>query len=170
MAGMMTSHPVKRVVQGGLSLKKEPPTKRLREETSTYYKKWIICRGLYVRGLNNIQAATKDKLLVAMTAQQDEIFTKLHSNVTVETWLTDNLPKWHEKCHNWYINEKSYKLAEKKRMGLSAPSRDMVQPGCRTSSQQSIIVTRRTTSTFNNNDCVICGKRWLRANIQSVNR
>ena len=77
----MTSQPVKRVVQGGFSLKKEPPTKRLREETSTDYKKCIICRGRDVKGLNNVQATTKERLIVAMTARQHDIFIRLHSDV-----------------------------------------------------------------------------------------
>ena len=108
----MTSQKVKREVQGRFSLKKEPP-KRLREETSTNNKKCIICRGWDVKGLNNIQATTKERLIVAMTAQQDDIFTRLHSHVTVDTWLTDNFPKWHGKCRNWCINEKSYQPAER---------------------------------------------------------
>ena len=91
--GKMASQPVKGGLQCGLSLKQEPPPKRC-EEIPTDYTKCILCRGRDVKGLNNILAKTKDRLLVAKTAQQDEIFTRLHLDVASDTvWLTDNLPK-----------------------------------------------------------------------------
>ena len=112
----MASRPVKRGVYDAVSLKKEPLAKKLREEALAINYKCIICRGQGVNKLYNIQAASRDKLFVAMTAmtaRQDKIFTRLYCEVKVDTWSTENCPKWHEKYRNWYLN------AEKKRLGTS---------------------------------------------------
>jgi len=59
------------------------------------------------------------------------------------------------------MNEKSYKLAEKKRL-VSSDAEDLNQPGCSTSSQTSRL-SRTATPTFDaKNACLICNKRWMR--------
>ena len=101
-----------------------------------------------------------EKLVLAMDARQDETFKRLKHDSSTCTWLTDKKPKWHSKCRNWYTNEKSYKLAEKKRP-LSSDAEDLNQSGCSNSSQTSRI--SRTATTFDaKNACVICNKRWMR--------
>jgi len=157
MSGTMMTQAEKRVLEGSLSLKKEP--KRRRQDTDIDYRKCIICQGLGAKGLYNI--TTTDKLVLAMKARQDETFERLKHDSATGTWLTDKIPKWHSKCRNWYTNEKSYKLAEKKNQGRS-DAEDLNQPGCSTSSQHSRL-TRTNTPTFDaKNACLICNKRWMR--------
>ena len=156
MSSMMMTQAEKRVLEGSLSLKKEP--KRRCQDTDIDYRKCIICQGLGAKGLFNI---TTDKLVLAMKARQDETFERLKHDLATGTWLTDKIPKWHSKCRNWYTNEKSYKLTEKKNQGRS-DAEDLNQPGCSTSSQHSRL-TRTNTPTFDaKNACLICNKRWMR--------
>ena len=44
--------------------------------------------------MNTIQAATyRERLLAVMRARQDEVFARLHSEGTADTWLTENSPR-----------------------------------------------------------------------------
>ena len=64
MSSTMMTQAEKRVLEGSLSLKKEP--KRRRQDTDIDYRKCIICQGLGAKGLYNI--TTTDKLVLAMKA------------------------------------------------------------------------------------------------------
>ena len=52
-----------------------------------------------------------------MDACPDDIFQRLEQYSVAETFLAEKLPEWHEACRNVYINENSYQLAGKKRLG-----------------------------------------------------
>ena len=96
-----------------------------------------------------------------MTARQDDTFRRLRNDSAVETWVENKSPKWHAKCRNIYLNEKSYKLAEKKHPQSS--SSPLAGQKCSTPPSTSPpISTRNRTQTFDANACVICNKRWMK--------
>lgn len=154
-----TSQPGKRMVGADLHV----ALKKQRQDTAIDYTKCIICQGQVVITLRNVQPLTKEKLILAMIARQDDVSRRLQHDSITDMWLADKVPKWHDRCRNWYINEKSYKLAEKALLGDTAEEADSAQPECSTSSQQSKVFTRTNTPTFNvKKTCVICNKQWLR--------
>ena len=68
--------------------------------------------------------------MVAMTARQGDTFRRLRNDSPVETWAENKSPKLQAKCRNMYLNEKSYKLAEKKH--LQSSSSDLAGQECST--------------------------------------
>lgn len=104
----------KRAEAGVVSL--DPP-KRRRQTVSVDYTRCMICQDSSEKELMNIQTTCVPKLRDTMNALQDQTYSGLKDDINNETWITDKTPKWHPKCRNWYILKKSYKLAEKKRLG-----------------------------------------------------
>lgn len=93
----------KRVVEMAMSLN---PHKKSFNDTD--YTKCIICQeGQCAKELCFIKATTKFKLIKAMSDRQGEFFHRLYHETNSENWLDDNEPRWHQKCRNWYKNEKS---------------------------------------------------------------
>ena len=82
-----------------------------------------------------------------MNARQYDTHIILCDDVEEGTWLEDKVPKWHDKCRNWYTNKKSYTYAQTKchQKGSAA---DSVQPECSTHSEQPYISTRQNTTRF----------------------
>ena len=79
MSGTMMTQAEKWVLEGSLSLNKEP--KRRCQDTDIDYRKCIICQGLGAKGLYNI--TTTDKLVLTMKSRQDETFQRLkHDSAT----------------------------------------------------------------------------------------
>ena len=148
----------KRVVEGDVSLERK---KRIREEKPTDYTKCVVCQGPAVKQLLKIQEKTAPKLLVAMDCRQDETYERLYNDACNDTWVTDISPKWHTKCRNAYILEKSCKLAQMRRVGSSDTTMD--QPECSTSIETPTILTRHRTAAFDaKRACLICNKRWAK--------
>ena len=84
------------------------------------YEKCICCQGHAVTGLVSVLPTTVPKLAEAMAARQDQVFQRLHGDAAKDTWVAEKSPKWHPKCRNLYLNEKSYRLVEKKCLGKSS--------------------------------------------------
>jgi hypothetical protein len=156
----MSSIPVKRTVDESVSL--QAVKKRRSGDIQTDYAKCIICQGETKSGLNNIQ--TFDKLKLAVQARLDKIAVRLQPDIENETWLDTEKPKWHGKCRNWYINEKSYKLAEKKRQGSGMLAEGTEKSGPEEpSAGPSLQSTRSHTAPYDAKVCcVICNCQWFR--------
>jgi len=165
---MMAGHSEKRVIEEVVSLEIGGKRKK-RSDLTVDYTGCVICMGKTVKGLHNIQPATKEKLLLAMTARDDETSRRLKSDSISDTWLIEKSPKWHEKCRNWYINEKSYKLAEKKNLKEGTHMSSLAQGACSDPLQQCTTQTRSIVPSFDpKTTCVICNKVWLNTKSQPV--
>lgn len=157
----MDAPPVKRDSEGGISLK--PNKKRRSDVKGTDYNKCIICQKGNKDKLYNVQLETWEKLKIAIQARQDSNAIRLDSDVCESDWLEVKKPKWHNKCRNVYINERSYKLAEQKR---TAHIKNVENESCENPSDESSSsgrVTRLNVEHYKPKECcVICNKVWYR--------
>ena len=96
----MSSLSRKRVFCENVSL--QHAKKRRDDKTIIDYTMCIICQGRTNKGLLNVQITTP-KLIVAMTARQDDTFRRLRNDSAVEMWVENKSPIWHAKCRNIYI-------------------------------------------------------------------
>ncbi|XP_030850316.1 uncharacterized protein LOC105440428 [Strongylocentrotus purpuratus] len=157
----MSKQPSKRVADSAISLK-HVPAKKSSKDMSTDYTKCIICQQESLMSLYFIQLTTYSKLIQAMFARQDEVFNRIHTESASETWLEENAPRWHAKCRNWYIHEKGYQCAEKKRLADNQSTEGESHAGCSSSqSKQPVKLTRQNTESFEaKKTCIICNKKW----------
>ncbi|XP_030833483.1 uncharacterized protein LOC105441519 [Strongylocentrotus purpuratus] len=157
----MSKQPSKRVADSAMSLK-HVPAKKSSKDMSTDYTKCIICQQESLMSLYFIQLTTYSKLIQAMFARQDEVFNRIHTESASETWLEENAPRWHAKCRNWYIHEKGYQCAEKKRLADNPSTEGESHAGCSSSqSKQPVKLTRQNTESFEaKKTCIICDKKW----------
>ena len=127
----------------------------------TDYNNCILCQ--HTSGtLHRVQTSTQEKLLVAMEARLDTVAERLVDDVKGDNWLT-NEPKWHPKCRNLYINEKSYKLVERTRSQANTGTVSSAESAsCSSEVGTRISVTTRSrVQTFEaKTTCVICGNQW----------
>ena len=119
------------------------------------YNKCVICQE-HTGKLNNIQKESWEKLKVASEARQDKAGLLLQEDIHNDFWLEERKPLWHAQCRNWYILQKSYTLAKKKRLGSVSDNAQMAEPGPSVSR-----TTRSSTDTYQpKSNCIICNKRW----------
>ena len=163
---MMASPGKKRLAEGAVSLQRDIAKKKCTpRSTLTDYDKCLICQSTTSASLRHV--SSKERLVQAMQARMDEVSKRLQADMdkTSDSWLDSYGPQWHEKCRNWYTNEKSYKLAEKKRQ--LEKTEDSNDPICSTSKStilpQPTRRTRTETQAFDaKTACVICNKRWMK--------
>ena len=139
--------------------RKRKPDRPLEGEVSLTrpdYSRCIICQKVAVKGLMNIQQDKFAKLTKAINARQDSVAKRLQKDTKEnETWL-NRTPKWHSGCRNWYINQKSLQLVQKKRL-QDVTTED---PQASTSTGYP---TRSAAPHFESKKmCVICVKRYYR--------
>lgn len=161
---MMNSLTTKRLVEGAVSLEHDVAKKK-RTDISTDYTKCIICQSKSSKPTYNV--TTTERLGQAMEARKDDVWRRLHADMKTDDqpWLDVYRPKWHEKCRNWYTNERSFKLAEKKRLGENIEHSNVST--CSTSKPTTVLQptprTRTETQLFDaKRACVICNKRWMK--------
>ena len=151
----MGSRPRHRVADCPISLNHEDNTKFHNQRTN--YDMCIICQEQRDQPLYSIQSATQSKFTQAMQVRQDTVFQRLQTEIEEETWREVNKPKWHSKCRNWYLNEKSCQLVAKKRHNETNVS----EAASTSQSEDTAKSTRKSTGIFQAKElCVICNKRW----------
>ena len=145
----------KRALEGDLQFETAFTKRQKRTVSETDYMKCIICQNEGVKDLYRVQSDTQKKLLLAMDARFDHVAVGLEHDVKCDVWLT-NEPKWHDKCRNVYINEKSYMLAKRKRANTSIDARSSADiPSCSSKPAR----TRSQIETFDSKSaCVICNR------------
>ena len=100
--------------------------------SETDYMKCIICQNEGVKDLCRVQPDTQKNTI-------DHVAVGLEHDVKCHVWLT-NEPKWHHKCRNVYINEKSYMLAKRKRANTSIDASSSADiPSCSSKPTRTIV-------------------------------
>lgn len=156
----MDAPPVKRDSEEGISLK--PNKKRRSDVNGTDYNKCILCQKDNKYELYKVQLESQEKLKITIQARQDSNAICLDSDVCESDWLEVKKPKRQNKCRNWYINLKSYNLAEQKRTS----QQNVETESCENPSDESSAsgrVTRLNVEPYKPKECcVICNKVWYR--------
>ena len=96
------------------------------------------------------------KLKIASEARKDKTALFLHEDAQNNSWLEERKPLWHALCRNWYILEKSYTLAKRKRPGSMSHTTHLAEHG--TSVPRTTMSSPDTYQPKSN--CIICNIRW----------
>lgn len=150
--------------EGAVSLEHEVVKKKGTDTSRTDYGKCVICQ-VNTSAVSRKVTST-EKLTQALEARKDEVSKRLLTDIqTNEKWLEVYSPMWHDKCRNWYTNEKSFKLAERKhrRENLAASGEEACSSSNSSGVPQPVPRTRTGTQPFDaKTACVICNKRWMK--------
>ena len=143
----------------------ETRRKRRKDDEELDYDRCIICQSLEVRTLNKVNKETVDKFKVALVARNDDVSDRLKEHVQEQFWLEQKEPKWHKQCRSWYIHEKGYMLALKKRgTALKETTIAKTHEAAPSTSSDEKCSTRSSGETFlPKKQCVICGKEYYRS-------
>ena len=148
----------------------EPDHVKKRNGNPLDYTKCLICQEHDKQKLFNITDISKEKLVIALECRQDLVYDRIYGDICSNDssdWLSEKSPKWHSKCRNYYINEKGYTLAKKKRLGtdenVSASIRKSEQTFSRASTRSDILAFDAKST------CVICSEKWKRSHLPDCN-